>query len=418
MGREIERLLVERGHGVGLIVDADNRGDLDAAHLRGIDVALEFTTPATAYDNIRACIDAGTPVVSGTTGWTDRLDELKTRCKERGGAFFYASNYSLGVNLLFRLNRQLAEMVGRVGGYDVRIEEVHHTQKKDAPSGTAITLAEEIIDRIGYPIGASATSNGVTITADAIMGDTYSYAIVYSIRRDDGSPLVSDETLAAGAERDGLLPLRFRNYGTQVRTSGGGAHGSSWFYDADPADNAIQFVEMMTQDQPLKPGTASVKFQDLSVYTDNDYRTSETLAEGTWRLKFDFAFEDSSISLPAGQSFTLNGMDATLDGVTLSPLSIQVDYTVHQELVWSENRESGRENEYDREQSYRYFESLPVVITYTDGTTQDLTNAGGGITPGDGETVCQKSRIFDELRPLDEVASVTVGDIVLPVSAG
>ncbi len=130
MGREIERLLVERGHGVRLIVDADNRGDLDAAHLRGIDVALEFTTPATAYDNIRACIDAGTPVVSGT-------------------AFFYASNYSLGVNLLFRLNRQLAEMVGRVGGYDVRIEEVHHTQKKDAPSGTAITLAEEIIGRIG-----------------------------------------------------------------------------------------------------------------------------------------------------------------------------------------------------------------------------------------------------------------------------
>ena len=149
MGREIERLLVERGHGVRLIVDADNRGDLDAAHLRGIDVALEFTTPATAYDNIRACIDAGTPVVSGTTGWTDRLDELKTRCKERGGAFFYASNYSLWVNLLFRLNRQLAEMVGRVGGYDVRIEEVHHTQKKDAPSGTAITLAEEIIGAKG-----------------------------------------------------------------------------------------------------------------------------------------------------------------------------------------------------------------------------------------------------------------------------
>ena len=149
MGREIERLLVERGHGVGLIVDADNRGDLDAAHLRGIDVALEFTTPATAYDNIRACIDAGTPVVSGTTGWTDRLDELKTRCKERGGAFFYASNYSLGVNLLFRLNRQLAEMVGRVGGYDVRIEEVHHTQKKDAPSGTALALADSMNEALG-----------------------------------------------------------------------------------------------------------------------------------------------------------------------------------------------------------------------------------------------------------------------------
>ena len=149
MGHEIERLLVERGHTVGLVVDADNRGDLDAAHLRGIDVALEFTTPATAYDNIRTCIDAGTPVVSGTTGWMDRLDELKSRCNERGGAFFYASNYSLGVNLLFRLNRKLAQMIGRVGGYDVCIEEVHHTQKKDAPSGTAITLAEEIIARLG-----------------------------------------------------------------------------------------------------------------------------------------------------------------------------------------------------------------------------------------------------------------------------
>lgn len=168
MGREIERLLVERGHGVRLIVDADNRGDLDAAHLRGIDVALEFTTPATAYDNIRACIDAGTPVVSGTTGWTDRLDELKTRCKERGGAFFYASNYSLGVNLLFRLNRQLAEMVGRVGGYDVRIEEVHHTQKKDAPSGTAITLAEGILENLPGKTGWVNFAPGIEHAANRV----------------------------------------------------------------------------------------------------------------------------------------------------------------------------------------------------------------------------------------------------------
>ena len=149
MGREIERILRERGHDVPLIIDLDNRSDLSAERLREVDAALEFSTPATAYDNIRACIDAGTPVVSGTTGWTGRLEELRTRCRDRNGAFFYASNYSLGVNLLFRLNRQLAEMIGRVGGYDVRIEEIHHTQKKDAPSGTAITLAEEIIDRIG-----------------------------------------------------------------------------------------------------------------------------------------------------------------------------------------------------------------------------------------------------------------------------
>ena len=149
MGREIERILHERGHEAALVIDTENAAELDAEHLRGIDVALEFTTPATAYRNIRTCIECGVAVVSGTTGWTDRLPELQALCRERGGALFYASNYCLGVNLMFRLNRCLAEMMNRVGGYDVRIGEVHHTQKKDAPSGTAITLAEEIIGRIG-----------------------------------------------------------------------------------------------------------------------------------------------------------------------------------------------------------------------------------------------------------------------------
>ena len=134
MGREIERILTERGHEAALIIDTDNAHELDAAHLAGIDVALEFTTPETAYRNIRTCIECGVAAVSGTTGWTDRLGELQELCRERGGALFYASNYCLGVNLMFRLNRQLAAMIDRVGGYDVRIEEVHHTQKLDAPS--------------------------------------------------------------------------------------------------------------------------------------------------------------------------------------------------------------------------------------------------------------------------------------------
>ena len=112
-------------------------------------MAIEFTTPQTAYDNIRTCLEAGTAVVSGTTGWTDRLPELQALCRERGGAMFYASNYCLGVNLLFRLNRELAAMIERLhAAYDVRIEEIHHTQKKDAPSGTAITLAEGVIGNL------------------------------------------------------------------------------------------------------------------------------------------------------------------------------------------------------------------------------------------------------------------------------
>lgn len=148
MGREIERILVERGHQVALIVDQQNAADLDAAHLQGIDVAIEFTTPATACDNIRTCLECGVAVVSGTTGWTGHLADMQELCRARNGAFFYASNYCLGVNLLFRINRRLAAMIDRVGGYDVSIEEVHHIHKKDAPSGTAITLAEGIIENL------------------------------------------------------------------------------------------------------------------------------------------------------------------------------------------------------------------------------------------------------------------------------
>ena len=148
MGHEIEKVLIQRGHTVGLIIDQDNIADLDAAHLAGIDVAIEFTTPQTAYNNIRTCIEAGVAIVSGTTGWTERLPELQNLCREKGSAMIYSSNYSLGVNIAFRLNRRLAELMNGCNNYDVRIEEIHHTQKKDAPSGTAISLANDILARV------------------------------------------------------------------------------------------------------------------------------------------------------------------------------------------------------------------------------------------------------------------------------
>ena len=146
MGHEIERILLERGHSVPLIIDISNPGDLNAENLKNVDVAIEFSTPSTAFDNIRKCLEAGTPVVCGTTAWLDRYDEAVALCKETGGAFFYASNYSIGVNVFFKINRELARLMNRFAEYDVTIEEVHHTQKKDAPSGTAITLAEGVLE--------------------------------------------------------------------------------------------------------------------------------------------------------------------------------------------------------------------------------------------------------------------------------
>jgi 4-hydroxy-tetrahydrodipicolinate reductase len=148
MGRLIEQLLIERGHKIQLIVDVDNAADLNREKLRGTDVAIEFSTPATALDNVRKCIEAGVPVVCGTTAWLDRLDEIRALCASLDGAFFYASNYSIGVNVAFRLNRQLARIMNALEQYDVTIDEVHHTRKKDAPSGTALTLAEDILAEV------------------------------------------------------------------------------------------------------------------------------------------------------------------------------------------------------------------------------------------------------------------------------
>ena len=153
MGREIEKILIARGHEVTLIIDIDNAADLNAENLANVDVAIEFTTPTTAYDNIRKCLECSTAVVSGTTGWTDRLAELQELCREKGGAMFYASNYSLGVNLMFRLNRELARLMNQFGGYEITMSETHHTEKKDSPSGTAVTLAEDIISRVERKTG-------------------------------------------------------------------------------------------------------------------------------------------------------------------------------------------------------------------------------------------------------------------------
>lgn len=145
MGREIEHILKERGHSVEIIIDEANQEELTAENIARVDVAFEFTTPTTAADNVAKVLAAGGRVVCGTTGWLKRLGEMEAMAVERGGALFYASNFSIGVNMMFRLNRRLAELMNPHKQYDVRITETHHIWKKDAPSGTAITLAEGVI---------------------------------------------------------------------------------------------------------------------------------------------------------------------------------------------------------------------------------------------------------------------------------
>lgn len=145
MGKTIERLARERGHEIVLIVDENNRTRCTDEQLKQADVAIEFTMPAVAVENYNWCFRNRVPVVSGTTGWLEKWDEVVTACERSGGTFFYASNYSIGVNIFFHLNRWLAQTMARFSNYKVSLEETHHIHKLDAPSGTAITLAEGIL---------------------------------------------------------------------------------------------------------------------------------------------------------------------------------------------------------------------------------------------------------------------------------
>lgn len=148
MGKEIEQIANERNHHISLIIDINNVGDFTTENLRKADVAIEFSKPETAVDNLRKCFKAQTPVVCGTTGWIEQYDAIAKECTDANSAFFYSSNYSLGMNVFFKLNEYLAKIMDNFPQYDVTMEEVHHTQKLDAPSGTAISLAKDIIARL------------------------------------------------------------------------------------------------------------------------------------------------------------------------------------------------------------------------------------------------------------------------------
>jgi len=148
MGKEIEKIAPQRGHEIVWKMNADNRNGFSPADLATAEVVIEFTSPHAALGNIQMCFDAGVPVVVGSTGWYDHLPQVKNDCEHGGHSMIYASNFSVGVNIFFALNKKLASIMNSFPGYDVSLTEVHHTQKLDAPSGTAITLAKDILENL------------------------------------------------------------------------------------------------------------------------------------------------------------------------------------------------------------------------------------------------------------------------------
>ena len=269
------------------------------------------------------------------------------------------------------------------------------------------TADTEIIDQIGRPIGASDTSNGVTVTADAILFDGYNYLISYTLEKDDGSAFDCTKNPDTG-----LYDLGWKRSDSTIGRGVDGASGSSYFYDADPNDHAIQYVETMSYNDTVQTGgTVKITLGDLSTL-NSETGEMQTIAKGSWHLKFKLEADNSAVELPAGQSIQVGGKTATINKVLLSPIGYNFVYTVDGKAPF-ENAESGQEPASHRD-TWDAF-SAKLLINKKDGTVIDLPGNGGSMDPHDGKTVCTRQGTFDTILPLDEVASVTIGDTTIPV---
>lgn len=271
------------------------------------------------------------------------------------------------------------------------------------------TVAQtEVIDKIGHPIGASDTDNGITITADAIMGDEYNAVIVYTISRNDGERFLPEGRDLPSSQ------LMIGGFGGSSWARGG-SHGSAWFVDDDPDDDRVQYVETVTSDVSLTKGTATAEFWNLC-YWDVENQAEAPLYEGKWKFRFEVDYEDCSVHLGGGETISQDDLTFTIDEVTVSPIAVRAAYTADLAVVW-DNGENGRQSPEDARQTQRYLESIEILLTKTDGTVIDLSGAGGSINPDYDANLshCAKGQVLEEIIPLEDMASISVGGVVFPI---
>ena len=278
-----------------------------------------------------------------------------------------------------------------------------------APIFGGAVAQTEVIDKIGHPIGASDSDGGITITADAIMGDEYNAVIVYTLSRDDGERFFPE-----GKNLDSGM-LMMGGFGGASWARGGGAHGGAWFVDEDPSDDRIQYVETISSDVSLTKGTARTEFEDLR-YMDPEADRDEVLYSGKWKLRFEVDYEDCSVHLGGGETFSQDGLNFTIDEVTVSPIAVRVAYTSDSAAVWS-NAPSGREDPENAPKMKRYLDNIEILLTKTDGTVIDFDNSGGSVSPDyeAGVSRCAKGEVLDEIVPLEELESIRVGGVVYEI---
>ena len=268
----------------------------------------------------------------------------------------------------------------------------------------------ELLNNVGRPIGASATSNGVTVTAEAVAGDRFNYAVAYSIEFDDPAALEGIEFHEGGTLTyvgDAFL-----------RVDGAMSDGGLVrLYDADPGDNTLQLVQVMGvqtwNDAGIVGRTARFSMSKLEIFTDEG--EFKTLAAGNWNLKFEMNYVDTTVDLPAGQTTTWQGSNVTIDAVAVSSLGVTVDYTIDRQT-----RDLALPGEVSDEAlaEQAAVMGLPVIVTFADGTTFDATDANGSSAKhSDGTTTVSKATTYDRIVAAGDVVSVTVGDVEIPVNA-
>lgn len=263
----------------------------------------------------------------------------------------------------------------------------------------------EVINKIGHPIDAYDTDNGITIQAEAIIGDEYNACLVFTISRDDGKPILPEGVQAKQLLLGGSSDISLQTMG--------GSHGSSKFIDKVPGDHEIQWVRCISSDVPLNKGICKASFSDIKYCVDDGIHEIPAI-EGNWKFRFEVDYEDSSVILGNKETFQQGGMNFTITEVRVSPIAVQVSYEVDSAVQWS-NAPSGRMPDEDRRQVERYLENVEILLKKKDGTVMDMSNSGGSIQPNDGKTFCTKGDTFEEILPLEELESICIGGVLYPI---
>ena len=268
----------------------------------------------------------------------------------------------------------------------------------------------ELLNDVGRPIGASATSNGVTVTAEAVAGDRFNYAVAYSIEFEDPAALEGVEFHEGGT----LTYVGDAFLRVDGAMSGG---GFARLYDANPGDNTLQLVQVMGvqtwNDAGIVGRTARFSMSKLEIFTDEG--EIETLAAGDWNFKFEMNYVDTTVDLPDGQTTTWQGSDVTIDAVAVSSLGVTVDYTIDRQI--GDLGPSGQMSDEALAEQAAVL-GLPVIVTFADGTTFDATDANGSsVKRDDGTSTVSKATTYDRIVDAGDIVSVTVGDVEIPVSA-